>query len=55
MSFETLNNIVGRDRYDRICRESTQESGEREDHIVQVVLQGGAIQAKRDWEDDKSW
>ena len=38
MPFETFNDIVDSDRYSSICRKSAQEVGEREDHVVQVVL-----------------
>lgn len=48
MSFEAFNDIIDCDRYYGVRRKSTQEVGERKNHVVQVVLQGGAIQAKSD-------
>ena len=55
MSLETFNDIVGGDRYNGVRGKPAQEDGECKDHIVEVILQRGTVQAKGYGENDKAW
>ena len=50
---ETLNHVVDGYGNQRVGGETAEEVGEREDHVVEVILESGAVETEGDREDNE--
>lgn len=54
MALEAFDHVIDGHGDQGVGGETAQEVGEREDHVVEVVLECGAVEAQGDWEHDEA-